>query len=53
MTVNILKVEGQNIYCIQAIRNSGSILTFAEIYTEIKDFFGGHVNTVYKGGVKQ
>lgn len=48
ITINILKVKGQEKYCIQAIRNSGNIFAFTEIYNEIKAFFGGHVNAVYE-----
>lgn len=44
MTVNILKVEGEDIHCIEAVKNSGNRFIFSDIYNKMKQFFGGHVN---------
>lgn len=44
-TVKILKVEGEDKHCVQAIRNEGNRFAFSEAYKQLKIFFGGHANT--------
>ena len=45
MTVNILRVQDQDKFCIEAIKNSGDVFVFNKLYEKLKIFFGGHVNT--------
>lgn len=44
MTVNILKVEGEDKHCVEAVKNSGERFVFNDIYNKMKQFFGGHAN---------
>jgi serine/threonine protein kinase len=44
MTVNILKVEGEDKHCIEVVKNSGDRFVFNDIYQTMKKFFGGLVN---------
>lgn len=44
-TVKILKVEGDDKHCVQAIKNEGNRFAFSEAYKQLKVFFGGHANT--------
>lgn len=44
MTVNILKVEGEDTHCVEAVKNSGERFVFNDIYNKMKQFFGGHSN---------
>ena len=44
--VNILRVgEGNDKHCVEVIKESGDRFAFDEIYRNIRDFFGGYVNT--------
>lgn len=45
MTVNLLKVESEEKYCIEAVKNSGDRFVFNKLYNKLKLFFGGHANT--------
>lgn len=42
--VNILKVEGENKHCIEAVKLNGDRFVFNDIYNKMKSFFGGHSN---------
>lgn len=44
MTVNLLQVEDEEKYCIEAVKNSGDRFVFNKIYNKLKLFFGGHAN---------
>lgn len=44
MTVNILKVEGEDKHCIEAVKNSGDRFVFNDIYKSMRSFFGGLAN---------
>jgi serine/threonine protein kinase len=46
-TVKILKVEGEDKHCVQAIKNVGNRFAFSEAYKQLKVFFGGHANTTF------
>ena len=43
--VEILKVEGENKHCVQAIKTEGNRFAFSEAFNQLKVFFGGHANT--------
>jgi len=45
LTVNILKVEDQDKYCVEVVKNSGDRFIFNGIYNKLKAFFGGHANS--------
>lgn len=44
MSVNLLQVEEDGKYCIEAVKNSGDRFVFNKIYNKLKLFFGGHAN---------
>lgn len=44
LSIRILKVEGEDKYCVQAIKHEGNRFVFSEIYKQIKEFFAGHAN---------
>jgi len=44
MAVNLLKVDGEDKYCVEAVKNSGDRFVFNKIYNKLKLFFGGHAN---------
>jgi serine/threonine protein kinase len=44
LTVNILKVDEENKYCVEVVKNSGDRFVFNGIYNKLKAFFGGHAN---------
>lgn len=45
MVVNILKLEDNDKYCIEAIKVSGDYFKFNSLFEQLKKFFGGHVNS--------
>ena len=46
LSVNILKVDGENKYWVEVIKNSGDRFAFNGVYKNLKEFFGGHVNAL-------
>jgi metal-responsive CopG/Arc/MetJ family transcriptional regulator len=42
--VNILKVEGEDKYCVEGIILKGDTFEFSEIFMKMKTYFGGHAN---------
>lgn len=47
IVVNILKVEDQEKYCVEAYKTDGDGFLFIDVYSKLKMFFGGHVNTTF------
>lgn len=45
-TVNILKVEEEDMHCIEAVKDEGDRFEFSKIYHQMKEYFGGHANAV-------
>lgn len=43
VTVNILEA-GDELYCVEAIKNKGDRFEFTKIYKDMKEYFGGHLN---------
>jgi len=46
MSINILKIEDKDKFCVEIIRNSGDIGVMRNIFVKLKKFFGAHVNSV-------
>lgn len=44
---SILKVPGQEKYCVEVLHESGNRFLFNKIFKKLKGYFGGHVNVAY------
>jgi len=47
VTVSILKVKDTKIHCIRVTKDKGDHHLFMQVFKDIKEFFGGHVNAKY------
>ena len=47
MRVSILKVPGQDKYCVEATQEEGNRMYFNKMFKNMKGYFGGHVNATY------